>query len=286
MLSACDICGCGSSSNDGYGGTMPRIGRGFIGLRGYATAFQTRHSTLNPSDVSTETFQNIDLMGRFYPLKRLQIMAFVPYKITTQKHDNNVISNHGLGDVSLYAHYIVFNTADSLMLTWKQTFTVGTGIKLPTGNAKIQDENVDVSPNLLAGTGSFDKIINANYNIRTARWGMSADASYRFNGTSKSDVHFGNRASVSMRAFYAKAIKNAMLLPQIGFVHEYAAKDKSAQIKQTLTGGNATYLHTGIDFYAKKFSYGLVYQLPIYQNLGRGFITTHARMTAQVLFFF
>jgi hypothetical protein len=115
---------------------------------------------------------------------------------------------------------------------------------------------------------------------------MSADASYRFNGTNKSDVHFGNRTTISMRTFYAKAIKNATLLPQIGLVYEYAAQDKLAQVKQTHTGGNASYLHTGLDFYTKRLSYGLVYQLPIYQNLGKSYISAQARMTAQVLFFF
>lgn len=286
MLSACDICSCGSASNDGYGGTMPRIGRGFAGLRGYASNFHTLQSLSSANQFSKESFQSMEVFGRFYPMKRLQIMAFVPYKISTQSYNNKVNTIHGIGDASLYAHYIVFNTADSLMLKWKQTFSVGVGLKLPTGNAQMPTEKVDLAPNLLSGTGSWDKIINANYNLRTARWGMSIDASYRFNGTNKNEVHFGNRASVSMRAFYAKAIKNSMLLPQIGIVHEYAALDKLAKMKQSHTGGNATFLHTGLDFYANKFAYGLVYQLPIYQNLAKGYITAQSRMTAQILFFF
>lgn len=286
MLSACDICSCGSASNDGYGGTMPRIGRGFIGLRANTSSFHTLQSLSSANKFSKESFENMEVFGRFYPLKRLQIMAFVPYKIAQQNYNNKANTIHGLGDASLYAHYILFNTADSIMLKWKQTFSIGAGIKLPTGNAQAKAEAQDISPNLLAGTGSLDKIINANYNLRTARWGMSIDASYRFNGKNKSAVQFGNRATVSMRAFYAKAIKNSMLLPQIGVVHEYAALDKVAEMKQSHSGGNATFLHTGVDFYANKFAYGLVYQLPIYQNLAKGYITAQSRLTAQILFFF
>jgi hypothetical protein len=80
-VSACDICGCGAGNY--YLGIMPQFHKQLIGIRYRFQSFNS-HVGLAPALLSSEQFQTVEMWSRFYPLKRLQVVSFIPYHINEQ----------------------------------------------------------------------------------------------------------------------------------------------------------------------------------------------------------
>ena len=76
---ACDGCGGGAGSY--YFGVSPLFTKNFTGVR-------YRHRSFTSNLGTQQNFQNAELWGRFYPLKNLQIWAFVPYNFNSQTQTN------------------------------------------------------------------------------------------------------------------------------------------------------------------------------------------------------
>src|SRR5690554_4646258 len=158
---ACDVCGCANSGS--YFGLMPQSHKSIIGVRYNYLNFDTHPD--NKILATKERFNVAELYGRFFPVKRVQVMAFVPYRFDEQVTSAITKRNSGLGDITALASYNVFN---SLMdgesggdLT--HSLMVGGGIKLPTGKFSF-DENDPLqvaNANFQLGTGSTDFILNA-----------------------------------------------------------------------------------------------------------------------------
>src|SRR5690606_38382681 len=103
---ACDICGCANSGS--YFGLMPQSHKSVVGIRYNYMHFDTHPGS---SVLSTrETFNIAELYGRFFPFKRVQVMAFVPYRFDRQATSALTKTNSGPGDISALASYNVFNS--------------------------------------------------------------------------------------------------------------------------------------------------------------------------------
>ncbi len=76
VASACDVCGCSIGGN--YFGILPQFHRHFVGIRHSEQSFRSAHS-LNAARSgnfdSDEDFRTVDVLGRFYPIRRLQMLA-------------------------------------------------------------------------------------------------------------------------------------------------------------------------------------------------------------------
>lgn len=277
---ACDVCGCAGGS--AYMGILPEFHRHFVGTRWYYRQFESTHRNGNNVSKTQEVFNTFDLWGRFYPHKRIQLFAFVPYNLYFQhQSDGNTVRVNGLGDVSLIANFVLIPAKTGKL--WTQTLLVGGGVKLPTGQrvAGIED-------NMQPTTGSTDAILNANYTLRRKTLGMNVEVNGRLNSVNARHYQFGNRLNVAARVFVWKQLsKTLTILPQAGVALEMAAKDKHYNVAQDQSGGNVLLTTLGTEVYlGKHLALNVNWQQPIVQNLTSGDIKAQSRLqtTLTVLF--
>jgi hypothetical protein len=277
--SACDVCGCSVGGN--YFGILPQFQQNFIGLRYQHRSFDSEHLTLFPGEAplrTKETFHTAELWGRYVPHPKVHLFAFVPYNYYTKNEESvrSVVS--GLGDISLMAHYIVFNTGGDAGRKWKQALQIGTGIKLPTGKSdNIQEHSGLLIPSLQAGTGAFDIPFSLIYTLRNSRWGANAEANYRLNLSNRRNYRFGDRMAASLRAFYWYGNKDLTVLPHLSLGFEYGFQDTDRGALQEYTGSRSLLGGAGAELYYKKIILSLNSQLPVYQHIAKGQITGRQR---------
>ena len=287
-LLACDLCGC--SNGGSFFGILPQGHRGFLGVRYRYNTFHSHLSSLNLS--SREQFRTAELWGRFYPARRVQVMAFVPYQFSQQTllKTGAVTPLSGLSDITLLAHYNLLNTFmdDSVVHTVNHNLLVGGGVKLPTGRFRY-DENslLDVAnPNFQLGTGSTDWIGNLIYTARYKNWGLNADVSYRVTTTNPNGYRFGNRLNTSASVFYLTSLGSRSIMPNAGVFVEQAGHDIREGVMNKQTGGYATYLNLGTEVYLNKLSFGVSYRRPVSQYLSQGELRANDQLMTHVTYLF
>lgn len=287
--SACDVCGCSIGGN--YFGILPQFQRHFVGVRWSEQSFRSAHSRSAAESGrfdSDEHFRTVDVLGRFYPTRRWQVLTLAPYH-NFQRTEGGVLTRvGGLGDVSVLGNYILLNTGDSLSRRWQHTLTLGGGIKLPTGQHRLKaDDGEALLPNLQPGSGSTDFMLSATYTLRRGAWGLSADLLGRLNTANKQDYRFGHRLSGSAKFFYWKNLgRKLMLLPNAGVFADAAQPNREGRYDAEATGGFMALATAGLDVYAGRFSTGFTFQQPVYQHLGEGKIQAAARWMATLNYIF
>lgn len=285
---ACDVCGCSIGGN--YFGILPQFHRHFVGMRWSEQTFRSAHSgsaAQNSQFSSDEHFRTIDVLGRFYPLRRLQMMVLAPYHNFRRTEDGVQTLTQGIGDVSVLGNYILLDTGDSLRRKWQHTLTIGGGVKLPTGKYKLRTpEGALITANMQPGTGSTDFMLSAAYTLRRGAWGIATDVLGRINTANAKDYRYGNRISGSVKAFYWNNLRKISLLPNIGVFADQSAPNYDQDEFAEGTGGSLVLSTLGLDLYAGHFSAGFTYQHPIYQHLGEGAIDANARWMATLNYIF
>lgn len=280
---ACDICGCGNGSS--FFGILPQSHRGFVGLRYGYKSYSSHLSSVNLR--SEETFQKAELWGRFYPVRKLQVLAFVPYFVNRQTllktGDQTTLS--GLGDASVLVNYNLLNTLmDSTTHQIDHSLLLGGGVKLPTGRYRYDplSETDVANANFQLGTGSVDVMLNAVYTVRYRQWGINTDATYKLNGTNSNRYQFGNRTMVNTSLLYFGRIGGVTLVPNAGVTYENARRDREQGVINTRTGGYTTFATAGAESYFGNVSMGLNYQKPVVQNLSNGELRANSRLNFHV----
>lgn len=287
--SACDVCGCSIGGN--YFGILPQFQRHFVGLRWSEQSFRSAHSQSAAQSGhfdSDEHFRTVDVLGRFYPTRRLQVLTLVPYHDFRRTESGVLTQVQGLGDVSVLGNYILLNTGDSLRRRWQHTLTLGGGVKIPTGQHQLRsDDGAVLLPNLQPGSGSTDFMLSATYTLRRGAWGMNADLLARLNTANKQAYRFGHRLSGSAKIFYWKNLRRALtLLPNAGVFADAAQPNRDGRYDADATGGFITLATAGLDVYAGRFSTGFTFQQPVYQHLGEGKTQASARWMATLNYIF
>jgi hypothetical protein len=285
---ACDLCGC--SNGGSFFGILPQGHRGFLGIRYRYNSYNSHLTSLNLS--SREQFRTAELWGRFYPAKRVQVMAFVPYQFSQQTmlKSGIVTPLRGLSDISALAHYNLINTFmdDSVVHTVNHNLLVGGGVKLPTGRYKYDENNLSdvANPNFQLGTGSTDWLLNAIYTVRYKNWGANADLSYRITSTNPDGYRFGNRLNASASVFYLSSMGSRSIMPNAGVFVEQAGHDVRGNVMNKQTGGYTTYLNLGTEVYLNKLSFGVSYRQPVSQYLSEGELQANAQVSTHVTVLF
>ncbi|GAB3641690.1 hypothetical protein [Spirosoma arcticum] len=280
---ACDICGCGNGSS--FFGILPQSHRGFVGVRYGYKSYASHLTSVNLR--SEETFQKAELWGRFYPMRKLQVLAFVPYFVNRQTlletGDQKTLS--GLGDASVLVNYNVLNTfMDSTIHQIDHSLLLGGGVKLPTGRYRydpLSDADV-ANANFQLGTGSVDVLVNAVYTVRYRQWGINTDATYKMNGANSNRYQFGNRTTVNASVLYFGQLGGVTLVPNAGVAYENARRDRDLGVLNTRTGGYTTFATAGIEGYIRNVSMGVNYQKPVTQNLSNGELRANSRLNLHV----
>jgi len=190
-------------------------------------------------------------------------------------------SSFGLGDLSLFAKYLVVQI-DGLQETFR---IIGKGsVKLPTGNKNL-------TPSL--GTGTIDYSLGAVGAWIGKRFGVYGDVSYSLNGTSDGyklgnslnyNVSLGFRALPAVYETYPTEQWNLYL----ELNGKYTVKDEVNEQKLSNTGGNVLFISPGVQYIpSREYILEASVQIPIHQKpngtqLGTNLI---ALLGVRVLFF-
>ena len=286
---ACDICGCGVGGY--YSGMLPQYHKNYVGLRWRFSSFSSDlgHEGEGITAFSKESFQSVELTGRFYLHRRVQILAFVPLSYNLRVAPGEREGLFGLGDMSVIALYNIYNTSFIAEKDLKHNFLAGVGIKAPTGSFKRADaEGEQLTPSLQVGTGSVDFLTTLVYTLRYKRWGMNANATYKINLPNSDTYKFGNQLMVATTAFFLHKIegKEWGIMPKVGLAFEHANYNLKNGYKRVNTGGNQLIATAGLEVYHKKFQFGLNYQQPTWQALSDGLVESGPRFSANVNYLF
>ncbi len=283
---ACDRCGCGVTNY--YLGIMPQFTRSFVGVRYRHSAFEsTGHEYL-----TTETFQTAELSGRFYPHRKWQVLAFLPYQYNEQNNGvDEPVKRTGMGDVSLLVNYNLLNTNNKQEKhRVKHQLWLGGGVKLPTGRYEgdTGEESAHFSPNFQLGTGSWDVLTNALYTLRVDQFGVSADLNYRINTTNREEYRFGNRVSGSLNVFYVQQLSSKLaLMPWAGVYGENSRQDTNRGYAVEESGGYLLAGQAGADLYlGSNWALHLNGGIPLTQDMQGGYSEAQGRWMCGVTMMF
>ncbi|TLV03926.1 hypothetical protein [Dyadobacter luticola] len=283
---ACDICGCANSGS--YFGLLPQSHKSVIGLRYQHLNFVThRDSKVLRTD---ESFNIGEVYARFFPVKRVQVMAFVPYRTDKQVTSADVKKQNGLGDITVLANYNLFNTFmdNENSGSFSHTLMVGGGIKLPTGNFKFDENNTleVANANFQLGTGSTDFILSAFYTVNKDQWGFATNISRKFNTTNSQDYRFGNQLYGTVDLYRSFQIGKISLTPSVGVYGEHAAHGVQKGEVLEITGGKMLNATAGVTFFSNKWTLGITGQKPVAQKSASGHVIAKERVLVQLGFLF
>ncbi len=283
---ACDVCGCANSGS--YFGLMPQSHKSIIGVRYNYLYFDTHPDSRLLA--TKETFNVAELYGRFFPFKRVQVMAFVPYRFDEQATSAITKKNSGLGDITALANYSIFNGLmdGESSSAFTHSFLVGGGLKLPTGKFRYNENDPlqVANANFQLGTGSLDFILNAFYTLNWKKWGLSANVSRKFNTKNAEDYRFGNQLYGTADLFHTFSLGRLSLMPSIGIYGEYSEHGRQNDVVLDITGGTIVNGSAGLNLFAEKWMLGITAQKPVHQKSASGHVFLRDRLQVQLGFLF
>ena len=290
-VQACDICGCGAGSS--YIGILPEFNTQIIGLRYRYNHVQTHLGPGGaPSYLTTdEGYHTAELWGGWTFGSRVRVMAYVPLAFNTKQNQESSVSKTGLGDAAIQGFYRLLNTRhtvgkNKLLI---HDLWIGGGVKLPTGKYEPEDKDeTGKSANLFQlGTGSFDFMFTAMYDIRLQDAGLNLTGSYKVNTGNKYDYYYGNKFSGSAQLYYKFRIKDvATLAPNAGISYEASAHDLDEGYSVYTSGGNIVFGTLGAELVYKKIALGGNWQPPFSQDLANGAVKAHNKMMVHLALMF
>lgn len=283
---ACDICGCANSG--AYFGLLPQSNKSVVGVRYQRLDFVTHASS---QILRTEEHFNVsELYGRFFPIKRVQVMAFLPYRIDRQVTSADVKKQNGFGDATALVNYNIINTLMDRESTsdFNHTLLIGGGVKIPTGKFKFDENNTlqVANANFQLGTGSTDLILNAFYTINKGDWGLATNISRKFNTTNSQDYKFGNQLFGTVDLYRSFRISKISLTPSVGVYAENAEHGTQHGKVLDLTGGRLLNATAGITLFTNRFTLGINAQKPLAQKSASGHVVAKERVLVQLGFLF
>ena len=287
---SCELCGCSASNQ--YLGILPEFYKQFIGVQYQYTSFTAKQpSLLDPSDYErayefNNTFQ---LWGRYYIGNRVQLFGFVPYHINGGSDAGTAIKTNGIGDASILANVVILKD-DPNSKVWHQALLAGGGVKMPTGKyTGISTLDEQGLPNVQAGTGSWDFIVNANYTVRREKIGANIDVAYTMTTANTADYKYGNRLNTGLLGFYWWAKNKLSLLPQGGVRYEYTLHDYDNYAHKWLnanSGGNIVFGTVGVQSFYGRYGAKVMYSIPVSQHYAANNVTVNPRLETSVFFLF
>ena len=282
---ACDICGCfmGITPYDNQSSFSLmhryRIFNGYHALGQSPQFFPSGARPFFPSPLNGdngyqhshkgdptdfEAFRVVELRGKYFLSRRVELNAFVPYVMNTSQINGQQLNSSGVGDVTVFAGYHLIRAIETAGV--QSRLIVGGGVKLPTGEYNRQNAN-GVRYALLnqVGTGTTDGFVYANYIGSYRSFGLSVNSSYRRATENRFRNSLAPSTATYASLFYRVPLgENWQLYPSAQFFYE---KTKGEMLEGQLTGEHAmnnALLGPGLDIYYKNFSLNTGFQLPIY----------------------
>ncbi|MDB5234775.1 MAG: hypothetical protein JWR44_1768 [Hymenobacter sp.] len=282
---ACDICGCfmGITPYDNQSGlSLMHRYRIFNGYQEYGQSprfFPTGARPFFPSPLNGdngyehdhegdptdfEAFRVIELRGKYFLSRRVELNAFVPYVMNTSQINGRQLNSSGVGDITVFAGYHLIRAIETAGV--QSRLIVGGGVKLPTGEYRRQNDQGRRYPLLnQVGTGTTDGFVYANYIGSFHSLGLSVNSSYR----RSTENTFRNSLAPSTATFASLFYRIPLgtdwqVYPSAQFFYE---KTDGEMLEGKLTGEHAmnnALLGPGLDIYYKNVSLNTSFQLPVY----------------------
>ena len=283
---------CGCDMLIAYQGIMPSDYNGNIGFNMRQRYFKGAALTHNHSDGSAhehgqmnQLLTNYELNYRFFLSRKIMLSGNLPvadYQFSSSKA-SATSRNTGMGDPFVIVKYEIVSPSKNDDIKNKHRLLIGSGIKLPLGNYyKDILNNVPIDENLLQlqlGTGSYDLIANANYQLKHNNAGLQADISFKNNLANKASYKKGNQLNVQANYFYQKRGPKTVFMPFIGALYENAVTDKINNNVLVNSGGSNLYGNLGAEFFMKKVSIYFNYQQLLSQALNGFQMKNNLRFT-------
>jgi hypothetical protein len=292
MFPIINLWACGCDMLITYQGIMPADNKASVGLNLRQRYFKGAASTHNHSDGSAhehgqmnQLMSSYELNYRFFMTQKLMLTG------NLQIADNQLSSsqlatnnrNTGIADPVILLKYEIISPKNNQETITKHRLLIGSGVKLPFGKPyKDIINNIPSNENLLQlqlGTGSFDWIVNTNYQLKIKNVGLQTDVLYKKNFAGNTGFLKGNQLNLQTNFFYQKRWSNAMFMPYIGATFENAATDKINSNKLVNTGGSNLYANIGSEIFINKLSIYFNYQQLINQQLNGFQMKNNLRFT-------
>lgn len=277
VSAGCDMCSM-------YLGIHPNQTKNSISIRYrfslYESTLAHHHNGENHSSITgTEwrTFQTLETWGQWRVNKKLQLLFMVPFAMNSIENKGLVLDSYNmLGDIQSLARYQIYRS-DAEDHRFINRVVIGIGVKAPTGSFnKISNEGV-WDPHIQTGTGSWDLIYNIGYLLKYNSWGINEEFLYKQNSSNTLNYRFADRISSNTSIYYSYEHSNFNIIPSVGYLFEYANKDRFNGILQTSTNGRAHYIVPCIDIYYKKLNWNVSYQKVFVEKLRDVNITNNYR---------
>ncbi|MBS1508490.1 MAG: hypothetical protein JSS79_17760 [Bacteroidetes bacterium] len=278
---ACPYCGCGNSNFQI--GVLPTFSNAFVGVRYSYAHFKTDSS----SQFSRDYFHTTEIWGG-YKVGKFQVMAFVPYLSIHKWSDDGDVNSSGLGDVTLLGNYQLLYKSNSAS-SRSQALWVGGGIKLPTGQSKVDTEDPGFTVGDFSstpGTGSTDYLLNANHNWLSGKNGLVTNLTYRINTKNNADFQYGNRIYLSTAFFHSINAGPLVIRPTAGLNLVKNAVNKFQG--QEVSGSDGYILNGMAGFNLQKGNMGILVNgfLPLSQDIYHGLTQSMGRASVALTYSF
>lgn len=273
---ACDNCNIylGINPNDFYHNFGIRFRTRFHeGTFSSAGSLMLKHGGTEPiytNSTIRETYQRIELSGKYYWNPRWNTQIVAPYILNTQEIDNAVeYFVQGVGDLTILQNYLLFNTKDVTdSVRFKHRLSLGVGLKLPTGRINIERPRGIPGIDLQPGTGSWDGLASVTYSAMYKRIGLMVNGNYKCNTFNGNGFKYGNTLNLTSGLFYLIRIREKLqLMPGLGVYAEYFDQDYEGYDVLNDTGGNTWMMDTNLNLYLNKINFRFNYQKVIANNL-------------------
>ncbi|MGY6560910.1 MAG: hypothetical protein ACXITV_02270 [Luteibaculaceae bacterium] len=286
-VSACDVCGAGSFQNKS--GLLNTFGGNFIGLRHSYRSFNSTHPQLFPNVppiVSEEFFNSTELLFRYMPHKKVQLIGSLPYN-NQIKFENGVREQvSAIGDISLAFNYNLFEKKGE---KFNQMLFAGAMAKAPTGYYEhFSNQHGIIIPNMQPGTGSWDFGFTTQYIISTKKWGVNNEATLVLNGHNTLDYDFGNKLAFSSGVFRNLAHKEHNFFIHAGLRYDFMQQDlliRSENILNEFSGGYFLDASLSAEWYFKNWAFTLNYLLPVSNDFALDLVVPVTRISAGLIYF-
>lgn len=206
----------------------------------------------------------IELRGKYFLSRRVELNAFVPYVMNTSQISGRQLNVAGIGDVTVFAGYHLIRAIEVAGV--QSRLIVGGGLKLPTGNYR-RTNAAGVRYPLLnqVGTGTTDGFVYANYIGSFRSLGLSVNSSFRVSSENKFSNSLAPSTATFASLFYRIPLgSDWQVYPSAQFFYE---KTDGEMLDGHLTGEHAmnnALLGPGLDVYYKNVSLNASVQLPVY----------------------
>lgn len=272
---ACDICGGGLNNLNPY--LFPHLSKSYLGV-----SYFHNHYRLNEDGQITNQYNNAFVFsGQYTFSNKVQVMALVPFQFNTMTSENIKASTQGIGDVTVLANYTVLT---KMLFKTSHAFSVGAGLKLPSGEYnKVKNDPLN-DQNFQLGSGSLDYLLNASCRFGFGNFILSTLGAYKYTTSNKDGYRYGDVLTTGATAVYQVKAGQFSLAPYLQAVHETHYRDAAQHVLQNHSGGDVLYTGAGLDISAKRITIGMNYQVAANQNLVQGELQAKPRLSARLSF--